>query len=310
MEDEEKTQEQEQIDNKEELPEEESTEELPAEDAEEPEDQGDEQPDDLDDGVDFDEWKREQGLPDGITSPEQLATSYKELFAEMKRNQMSAHDKQEVDNIVRKMGFAGYDDFITAGRNYQPAGQQRQQQEPSYWGLVNNLIQQGQLPENILSDEYYTPIHRIMDQMFRSMVGGYGYLDNQIGTGLAQTRQQLQDENSLYAFLATNPGYREKRKELEALKRRHGFDSWEETALWLNMRDPEFANKRLAEEHNRAEKRRLKTFGKRAHGRKRSQLPSYMVNGVLDQDRLAMDRANGKITEDQFERIVNDSIGG
>jgi hypothetical protein len=311
---------------KEESPEEENLEgeeeaegESGEEGSEEPE--GDDFEGEEDDLADWDEWRQQFELPDGIDSPETLATSYKESLTEMKRHQKSSDSLSKVDEILRANGIQG---GVEAVLNQQhqtmtppPQYQYQNQtpygggQQPTFQGLVNNAVQQGRIPAEVVNG--YSEIMPFFDILFDSMANGLSYVANESHQKYNEFGAKSADDVAWGQFMMENKKFSEKhRSNLKKIKQNHRFDTYEEAAMHMKFKDPEWYAQAFGRAEKRGKKKALRFRGsgpkKKGGGKKSGGFGKYMKNGVLDAEKVLADVESGALTDAKADEIIKKSV--
>jgi hypothetical protein len=153
------------------------------------------------------EWlKQFEGMPEGIKSSEDLATSYVDMLKEMKRTQTGDQKLQQLDVALKSRGFAsGVDGLLTGEmpQTNQPAAQQQQTGDAkSYFnttpvkGVVEAMIEDGRIKnteESPANKETYKQLAQLFDGAIGPELKKFETVYTEMGKQQVALAQKIRD---------------------------------------------------------------------------------------------------------------------
>lgn len=250
---------------------------------------------DDDDG--FAEWAKEQGLPEGVKDPRQLAESYKAALAEMKRLQTEGGHKP--DSLAPK-----------DTPKETPAGSYFADSPVSK--LVDQWESQGLFGGNTELKQQYAGLAKMFDTAFAPELKKA----EMVMTTMGRQLMAIQDRLFGMEWNTISPGIRGKvqRGQVDELMQRHNFPSYDAAVkFYIQTQRPdllsEIYNQGKSEGERDAQKKNKKfrwSSGRGNHGQgveRPSDWSQYLdTNGAVDQAKL------NRLPPKQRSRVLDDII--
>jgi len=306
--------------------EEESTEELPVDDevVEQPEPAeeivSEEKPDE---GVEWGEFLaqyQDEGLPEGIETPEDLINSRLELGKQYDTAKIAAEKLAQVEAKLLASGFTGsVDDFLALqpqqpNQTQTPAPQYNQYQQgpPTFSGELDAAVKRGDVDSE--AAEYYKPIARVNDGILNQL---YFVLDRLL-TRQNENTSRVGDVGKVKRGIEWNAfEFKDKfdQKEIDAFREKHNYSDYETAARSMIAQDPKRFNSMLknleqkTETKVRKKLRNTNVMRSKKGGGNLPGKPNWRTyqnpDGSANEGKLEGDIAKGIIKESDFDPIVD-----
>jgi hypothetical protein len=274
-----------------------------------------------DDSLPEKEYLAQFELPGHFNTVEDLVKAYKEVLPEMKRSQTEAQKIKQIDEQLKKLGYAGGFSALEMELQKSLSGGGQMAAPTKIEGtnfndLLVESVKAGTLDRDLATQ--MVPFAPIFDTMFKK---AFEAVENamQFAKSGVEGIQAGQTDNELWtAFASQYKGLTpEDRGRLRDLKNKHQFETYEEAYAWGKVKDPDFLKSITAKAEADAQKSVIKRLRLDARpgqnqrgggGGKGLTLRSFAdPDGTINTDKMLTAYRQKRLSEAQYRKFMEEA---